>query len=392
MDRAVFASYFLGSVLPVGGLAWIVQNYILPGADQLATAAWVVGVVCVGVVSLSVFFVLRRVTSRALARMDADNQRMNVLLHASHDLAAEDHADVILDRVAAHVSDVLGESRAALLYADREDKDLVLSGPGASAVEAQVNEARRVAEDAIASGQTTPGASGLLAVPFGSKGACRGAVLISGAIDSETLDAVATLSRMAGTAMDRGDLADSQRNFFAHVTDLLVSALDTHVVGRDGHASAVARTANSIGRALYLDATRLERLHFAALLHDIGMLKIPQQRHCEPQAGRAHPILGAQMLARIRLWEPLAPIVQCHHEWLDGSGYPDGKSGDEIPLEARVIAAADAMDAMRREGPHGPGKTLPEILEELSAGIGTQFDSDVVAAVVALAGRGEIEL
>ncbi|MCP3985919.1 MAG: HD domain-containing protein, partial [bacterium] len=368
LDRAVFASYFLGGVLPVGGLGWVIHYYVLPGADTLATAAWIAGLLCMGLLSLSVYFVLRNVTGRALARMDADNRRLNVLLQASSDLAAESHSDGVLEKVAAHASGILDGSLPVLLYADRADKELELSGPGAALLEEHVDEARRVAEDAIASGQSTPSASGMLAVPFGSEGAGRGAVLVPPTIDHETLDAVATLSCMAGTAVDRGDLADAQRNFFAHVTDLLVTALDSHVVGRDGHATAVARLSNSLGRALHLDATRLERLHFASLLHDIGMLKIPPEHHQEARAFRAHPLFGARMLAGIRLWEPLAPIVQCHHEWIDGSGYPEGRMGDSIPLEARVIAVADAMDAMRRESPTGPGKSLPEIVEELEAG------------------------
>ncbi|MAE94643.1 MAG: hypothetical protein CL910_08290 [Deltaproteobacteria bacterium] len=140
----------------------------------------------------------------------------------------------------------------------------------------------------------------------------------------------------------------------------------------------------------HLDATRLERLHFASLLHDIGMLKIPPERHQDARAFQNHPLLGAHMLARIRLWEPLAPIVQCHHEWIDGSGYPEGRTGDSIPLEARVISVADAMDAMRRENATDPAKSLPEIVAELEAGRGTQFDSDVVSAAVALVDRGEI--
>jgi putative nucleotidyltransferase with HDIG domain len=198
---------------------------------------------------------------------------------------------------------------------------------------------------------------------------------------------------MAGAALRRSDLEDAQRNFFAHVTEMLVSALDAHVVEREGHAMGVARLANQLGHALGLSPERIERLHFSALLHDIGMLKFEQERHRDPKALRMHPVVGARMLARIRLWEPIAPIVLYHHEWWDGSGYPEGKSGEAIPLEARIVALADAVDAMRRPRlKRSTAFTLPEIIEEVGRGRATQFDPALVDAFFALHERGEIAL
>jgi putative nucleotidyltransferase with HDIG domain len=198
---------------------------------------------------------------------------------------------------------------------------------------------------------------------------------------------------MANAALRRGDLEDAQRNFFAHVTDLLVSALDAHVVEREGHAMGVARIANRLGHALGLAPDRIERLHFAAMLHDIGLLKFEQARHCDPRALRLHPAVGARMLARIRLWEPIAPIVLHHHEWWDGSGYPEGKAGEAIPLEARIVALADAVDAMRRpKMKRSAALTLPEIIEEVVRGRETQFDPALVDAFLGLYERGELGL
>jgi putative nucleotidyltransferase with HDIG domain len=196
---------------------------------------------------------------------------------------------------------------------------------------------------------------------------------------------------MASAALLRGDLEDSQRNFFAHVTELLVGALDAHVVEREGHALGVARLANRLGHALGLSAERIERLHFAAMLHDIGLLKFEQARHRNPRALRLHPSVGARMLARIRLWEPIAPIVQSHHEWFDGSGYPDGKAGEAIPLEARIVALADSVDAMRRPKlKRAEPLSSEEIAEEVERGRGTQFDPALVDAFLALHERGEL--
>jgi putative nucleotidyltransferase with HDIG domain len=153
----------------------------------------------------------------------------------------------------------------------------------------------------------------------------------------------------------------------------------------------VARIANRIGHEIGLPADRIERLHFAAMLHDIGLLKFEQSRHRDSKALRLHPAVGARMLARIRLWEPIAPIVLHHHEWWDGSGYPEGKAGEAIPLESRIVALADAVDAMRRpKMKRAAPLTLPEIAEEVARGRETQFDPALVDAFLALYERGEI--
>jgi len=160
-------------------------------------------------------------------------------------------------------------------------------------------------------------------------------------------------------------------------------------VGRRGHGSNVARFANRLAHEIGLDSSRKERLHFAAMLHDIGMLKIDPARHLDAKSVRAHPVLGARMLSSIRLWEPLTPFVLHHHEHWDGRGYPDGRAGEAIPLEARVLSLADAVDAMARAEGHRAAKSAAEIVEELKRCRATQFDPALVDAFVALVDRGE---
>ncbi len=92
------------------------------------------------------------------------------------------------------------------------------------------------------------------------------------------MDALTTLAGLTSVAMRNADLRDSQRNFFSHMTEILVTALDVHLDYNNGHGTRVAQTANRVGRAMNLDDGRLQNLHFASLLHDIGMLKIRQVR------------------------------------------------------------------------------------------------------------------
>lgn len=406
LDSAVFASYFLGGVLPVGAFAWVVQRYVLPSVqnDPLALSAWVGACVSLAVLSLAVFFALRVITRRALTVMTGDNKRLSVLLTASREFAAESHFESILGRTSGHLTALAPSAELALLFSRDADKPLELRDDvgrhHAAWWTAQLDALRHLAAEAAASGCNTagqaPGGRALVALPLQGNGLGQGALVLAGsaeALSPEVIDAATTVVGMAGAALRRGDLEDAQRNFFAHVTDLLVTALDSHVVERAGHAMGAARIANRLGHELGLPAERIERLHFAAMLHDIGLLKFEQSRHQDAKALRLHPVVGARMLARIRLWEPIAPIVLHHHEWWDGSGYPEGKAGEAIPLEARVVSLADAVDAMRRPRDRRSTLLTPgEITAEVAQGRGTQFDPALVDAFLALHERGEIDL
>jgi hypothetical protein len=404
LDSAVFASYFLGGVVPIGAFAWVVQRYVLPSVqeDRLALAGWIGACISLAVLSLAVFLALRVITRRALARMTGDNQRLSVLLTASRELAADSHFEAILGRTSTHVAALAPKTGLAVLFARDAGKPLELKHSAGAVDEgwwsARIEALRELAAEANAAGGNAAGASddgrALVTLALDGKGLGQGALVLAGdaeGLTPDVIDAITTVAGMAGAALRRGDLEDAQRNFFAHVTDLLVSALDAHVVEREGHARGVARIANQLGHAIGLPHDRIERIHFAAMLHDIGLLKFEQERHRDSKALRLHPAVGARMLARIRLWEPIAPIVLHHHEWWDGSGYPEGKAGEAIPLESRIVALADAVDAMRRPkvkraAPLG----LTEIAEEVALGRETQFDPALVDAFLALYERGEI--
>jgi putative nucleotidyltransferase with HDIG domain len=302
------------------------------------------------------------------------------------------------------VSALAPGASVALLFSRETGKPLELKHSAGTQQERwwseQLERMRELAGEAIANGEPAAAAPGearaLLGLPLATSGVGQGALLLAGAAEQlapDVIDAAATVAGMAGAALKRGDLEDSQRNFFAHVTDLLVSALDAHVVEREGHATGVARLANRLGHELGLPPDRIERLHFAAMLHDIGLLKFEQARHRDPKALRLHPAVGARMLARIRLWEPIAPIVLHHHEWWDGSGYPEGLAGEAIPLESRIVALADSVDAMRRpKVKRALPLSVTEIFEEVACGRGTQFDPTLVDALIALHERGELGL
>jgi diguanylate cyclase (GGDEF)-like protein/putative nucleotidyltransferase with HDIG domain len=163
----------------------------------------------------------------------------------------------------------------------------------------------------------------------------------------------------------------------------LARAVDERMALRHEHSMSVARYAALIGERLGFAEHELDALRLAAVLHDVGKIAVPEEvlRKPEPltEAERRlverHPAAGAEIVTRIEGLEPLAPWVRHSHEHVDGSGYPDGLAGEEIPLESRILLVADAFDAMTTERPYSAARPVDEALAELERCAGRQFDA-----------------
>jgi HD-GYP domain-containing protein (c-di-GMP phosphodiesterase class II) len=161
---------------------------------------------------------------------------------------------------------------------------------------------------------------------------------------------------------------------------------------RDGythrHAAATATYAADLAREMMLDDTHVEQLRTTGLLHNIGLLGLPEDlllttgklNSIAQSQLNEHPLRGEKALAAVSEFEEMARWVRWHHERPDGRGYPDKLRGSWIPLEAKILAVAQAYAAMVLDQPRRPGVGPPEARERLSAGIGTEFDGVVVRA------------
>jgi putative nucleotidyltransferase with HDIG domain len=178
------------------------------------------------------------------------------------------------------------------------------------------------------------------------------------------------------------------------VTSILVDA----ATPKDGytaeHAVEVARLSRLVGMELGLNEAELEALVQGALLHDLGKLGVADAILEKPGplteqewvAIKRHPEIGAQMIEPIESLSEAVPVVRHHHECPDGTGYPDGLEGEQIPLAAHIVAATDAYDVMLRGRLYRPKRFRPksspaEALEELASNAGSQFDVRVVEAI-----------
>lgn len=170
----------------------------------------------------------------------------------------------------------------------------------------------------------------------------------------------------------------------------LIGALEAKDTYTRGHSERVAGYAIQLGRHVGLDDAAIDRLEYAALLHDLGKLAVPSQILTKPgrlsaeewESIREHPARGAEMVARIPPLKDLAEQVGKHHEWYGGGGYPDAVSSNDIPLVALILSVADCYDAMTTTRAYRRALTRDEAVAELIAGAGTQFDPNLVRAFI----------
>ena len=163
-----------------------------------------------------------------------------------------------------------------------------------------------------------------------------------------------------------------------------------------GHSLRVQAWSVRVGEELGLDRDRLRMLSYAAELHDIGKIAVPDEilKGARPLTDdewalmRRHPPRAAQMIEHIGFLEPAIPAILYHHERLDGRGYPEGLSGDAIPLEARIMGIVDSYDAMTSARAYRPAKSHEEAARELQRCAGTQFDARCVKAFLRVLGEG----
>jgi putative nucleotidyltransferase with HDIG domain len=183
----------------------------------------------------------------------------------------------------------------------------------------------------------------------------------------------------------------AMREMFTQTIGALAEAVDKRDPFTSKHSQRVKQIAVDIGREMRVSEAELEALEWGGLLHDVGKIGVPdavllkQERLTreERMIMNAHPVLGAQIIAPVTRLAPELPIIRHHHEWYNGSGYPDRLIGDEIPRLARILHVADAFEAMTAARPYRMTPlTAEQALAELRKFAGIQFDPAVVDAFV----------
>jgi putative nucleotidyltransferase with HDIG domain len=181
-------------------------------------------------------------------------------------------------------------------------------------------------------------------------------------------------------------LMDDQQKMYLNFISSAAKAIEAKDRYTHGHSERVSEYAVKIARHLELDIAALESVRVAALLHDIGKIGLQDAILLKPSSltqdefnlVKQHPVIGADILTPLKLDEMVLDGVKHHHERWDGTGYPEGKQGNDISMVARIIAVADAFDAMTSSRPYRKSLSLEMAVEEINKCGGTQFDPEIV--------------
>jgi putative nucleotidyltransferase with HDIG domain len=241
------------------------------------------------------------------------------------------------------------------------------------------------------------------AVPLLAKGKVQGVLEVfnrtSLQADSDWLDFLETLAGQAAIAIDNSALFDELQKSNVDLSraydttlDGWSRALDLRDKETEGHSARVTEMTLRLARFMGFSEESLTHVRRGALLHDIGKMGIPDSILLKPGPltdeewviMKMHPVYAVELLSPIEYLRPALDIPYCHHEKWDGSGYPRGLSGEQIPLAARIFALVDVWDALRSDRPYRAAWTLERVREHVRAGSGSHFDPAVVEAFESL--------
>ena len=353
------------------------------------------------------------------ARREAE--RATALLEFSRELATAEGMDEVVDRIVELSARTLASPRASVWLENAADGDIAAQATyGYSELEHErlsrltfghdetaaffgshepfvSAEAHAAIEGAAEISPSNPFAVAPLRLDGGRLGAIVVAVPEEGRFTERHLRLLAGIAHQAKLALTNAASFRSLETTFLETVEALANALEANDEYTSSHARWITDLSLKVGEGLGLDGRQLKRLELGALFHDIGKIGVPEHILSKPgplddQERRIiqnRPELGERIIAPIDRLEEVRPIVRhCHERW-DGDGYPDGKAGDEIPLESRIIFVCDAYHAMTTDRPYRKRLSAAEALRRLEEGAGTQFDPEVVAVCKRVLADGE---
>jgi len=345
----------------------------------------------------------------------------NALLEASRELATAETPEDVLGRSVEVTTRVLGTERAALwIEEETEPHDLVARAsfgyPSDLDPTGRRRYPRQLAHEwlegtepfvlepsdlAAIDGFTGDGTATLVVAPLKLENHRVGALTATigeRVLDDRQMRLLAGLAHQAKLAIESAEHYLSLERTFVSTVAALANALEAKDDYTASHARWITDMSMLVGRELQFDRETMKRLELGALFHDIGKIGIPSEILQKPgpltdaefEIVKEHPELGEKILAPIERLEDVRPIVRACHERWDGLGYPDGKSGTDIPVESRVVLVCDAFHAMVTDRPYRGALPQAEAVRRLEESSGTQFDPMAVAAFVRLYAAGKI--
>ena len=297
------------------------------------------------------------------------------------------YGGIVLDRLAQQTADILAVDQSCIFARDKTDADMTIVAAARGEAEDSIGKRLQVSAERAARARAPEAA-----VELHWHGEVQGALSIRSEIEAREFSpkelrilasmgvtASAALGHMRMRSPAAGDVRAAIQTLMASLAEL-----DTYTAV---HSREVVPIAVEIGTAAGFSRAGLAELSVAALLHDVGKIRVPDSilkkpgplTDAERDVITEHPAFGAEALMRVPGLEVVATVVRYHHERWDGGGYPDGLAGARIPLASRLIAVCDAYNAITSDRAYRAAQTHEYALAELRAAAGSQFDPDVVS-------------
>ncbi|MEW6188540.1 MAG: HD domain-containing phosphohydrolase, partial [Actinomycetota bacterium] len=351
------------------------------------------------------------------------NAKQSMLLHRlSKDLSSTLDLKVLQKLIVENVVHLLDAHKCSLMLVDEESGQLTVCATHGlddeitrnTYTEAQERVARWVAETGrtlLLANSNDPrfqdvkykgGVCSVLSVPLKVKDKVIG-VLNAGSLcphqfTKEDLRILSTLASEVAIAIHNAQLFAEIEELYLDTMKAMVRAIEAKDPYTRGHSERVTDYALAIAEELDLSEKEKELLYTAGLLHDIGKIGIGEEILLKPgkltkeeyDVVKRHPLIGTQILGTIKALREAIPLILHHHEHYDGSGYVSGLKGEDIPLSSRILAVADAFEAMTSHRPYRKALGFQEAIEELKKNAGTQFDPIIVEAFMRVVGVSDI--
>ncbi len=357
--------------------------------------------------------------ARLFGKLRQRAEQFQNLMEINRSLTASLDLDVVLRSIIEKAVELLRSQLGSLLLLDDETKELVFKvalGPGSEKligtrlpcgvgiVGAAMRERAPLIVNDVKSDprhygkideSTSLTTQSVICIPLISQDRTLGVIEVMNKTDGthfgdEDRDALAAFALQAVIALDNARLYSDLRRAFTETVRLMTNAIEARDPYTAGHTARVTQLALKTARELGWERERLLFLEIGALTHDIGKIGVPDAILRKPRGLtkeeyaqiKSHPVAGANMLTGIETLQPLLPYILYHQERYDGAGYPFGLKGEEIPVEARLLAVVDAFDAMTSTRPYRDAMGVDIAVAEIEKNRGTQFDPQIVDALL----------